>query len=148
MRSGFITLPFKAESENGLSSVNGIAKVSAAGIVFEFEKKLLGLFGQGIMEMKLPISEILYIRYKRGIFRLGAKIEITPKSLSVISELPRNKGKLILKIARDDMERAQAAVDRITKAAEEREALPPLSPVSSLFNDEGEEEETKLLNEK
>lgn len=148
MQSGYITIPFKAESENGLSSVNGIAKFSAAGIVFEFEKKILGIFGQGIAEMKLPISDILYIRYKRGFFRLGAKIEITPRSLSAISELPRNSGKLVLKVAREDMERAQAAVEKLTKAAEEREALPPHSPVSSLFNDDDGEDETKLLKNK
>ena len=148
MQSGYLTLPFKAESENGISSVNGIAKFSAAGIVFEFEKKLLGLFGQGIMEMKLPIADILYIKYKRGVFRRSAKIEITPKSLSAVSELPRNKGKLILKIARDDMERAEGAVEKLTKAAEERAVLPPQSPVSSLFNDDDGEDETKLLNEK
>ena len=72
MRSGYISIPFKTDSENGLASVNGIAKFSAAGIVFEFEKKLLGIFGQ-IVEMKLPISEVLYIRYKRAFFVSGPR---------------------------------------------------------------------------
>jgi hypothetical protein len=37
---GFTTIPFKTESEHGLTKVNGVAKFSSAGVVLEFEAKL------------------------------------------------------------------------------------------------------------
>ena len=55
---GFTTIPFKTESEHGLTQVNGVAKFSSAGVVLEFEAKLFGLIGDGVKEVRLPIGEI------------------------------------------------------------------------------------------
>ncbi|HVF45940.1 MAG TPA: hypothetical protein VNA17_00090 [Pyrinomonadaceae bacterium] len=44
----FTSVPFKAETNHGLSSVNGVAKFSSAGVVLEFESKLFGIIGGGV----------------------------------------------------------------------------------------------------
>ena len=126
----FTSVPFKTES--GLSSVNGLAKFSGAGIVLEFESKLFGLIGGGVKEARLPLPEILDVKFRKGVFKRGAKIEIRMKSMTKLVELPNNDGKIILKLERDDYERAAEAVSKLQKDLNrELESLPPVhTPVS------------------
>ncbi|MGD9589158.1 MAG: hypothetical protein AB7Q37_01160 [Pyrinomonadaceae bacterium] len=146
--STFTSIPFKTESAHGLTSVNGVAKFSAAGIVLEFESKLFGLIPSGVKEARLPIGEILDIKFKKGIFRRGSKIEIRMRTFAKLAELPNHDGKITLKLVRDDFERGQAAVEQIQKdlAAHEAELPPPHTPVSRLFEDETEQETKELSN--
>src|SRR5262245_33231067 len=109
----FTSVPFKTES--GLSSVNGIAKFSSAGIVLEFESKLLGLFGSGVKEARLPMGEILDVKFRKGVFKRGAKIEIRMKSFAELAKLPNSEGKLVLKLSPDDHQRARQAVEQLNK---------------------------------
>jgi hypothetical protein len=146
MMQGFITIPFKTESAHGLTQVNGVAKFSPAGIVLDFESKLLGLIGVGAKEVRVPLAEILDIRFRKGLFKRWAKIEVRMRSFTKLAELPNNEGKLILKLARDDFERGRSAVEQLQKdLAGHNESLPPpQTPVSQLFEDESEEE-TRIL---
>ncbi len=143
MAAGFTSIPFKADS--GLSSVNGIAKFSSAGIVFETESKLFGLISDGVKEVRLPVGEILDVKFRKGIFKRGAKIEIRTKTLSKLSELPNSEGKMTLKISPDDHERAREAVESLQRDLTHQAAtLPPAhTPVSVLF-DPGEDETDEL----
>ena len=145
--NGFTSIPFKTES--GLSQVNGIAKFSSAGIVLEFESKLLGLIGTGVKEARLPLAEILDVTFRKGFMKRGAKIEIRMKSFAELAKLPNSEGKLVLKLAPADHERARQAVDELNKSlTEEKESLPPTrTPVSSLF-DESEDETRQLSDDK
>jgi hypothetical protein len=139
----FTSVPFKSES--GLSQTNGIAKFSAAGIVLEFESKILGLISKGVKEVRLPIAELLDVKFKKGVMRRGAKIEVRLRSFTKLTELPNQEGKLVLKIGTDDWERARDAVARIVKdMAESAANVPPThTPVSVLF-DESEEDTAEL----
>jgi hypothetical protein len=139
----FISVPFKTES--GLSSVNGVAKFSPAGIVLEFESKFFGLISTGVKEVRLAVAEILDVKFKKGMFRRGARIEIRTTSFSKLSELPNSEGKITLKLLPDDFERGRDAVARLQgDMTEHIESLPPShSPLSELF-DEGEEETQEL----
>src|SRR5690606_4894118 len=85
---GFISVPFKTESAHGLTSYNGVAKFSPAGIVLEFESKLLGLIPGGVKEVRIPVSELLDIKFKKGFFKRGAKIEFRTRTFSVLAALP------------------------------------------------------------
>ncbi len=67
----FTSVPFKTES--GLSSVNGVAKFSSAGIVLEFESKLFGILPGGVKEVRLPVAEILDVKFKKGFVKVGAR---------------------------------------------------------------------------
>ena len=140
---GFISVPFKTES--GLSSVNGVAKFSRAGIVFEFESKLFGMFSAVVKEVRLPLAEILDVKFRKGVFKRGAKIELRTKSLAKLTELPNSDGKVTLKILPDDHERAREAVENLDKDLITRsESLPPShTPVSVLF-DQSEDETDEL----
>lgn len=142
----FTTVPFKSESAHGLSSVNGVAKFSPAGIVLEFESKWFGLVGSGVKEVRLPIGEILDIKFRKGVFKRGAKIIIRTKTFATLAELPNQDGKLTLKLERDDFERGESAVAQLQKdlAGYTAELPPPHSPVSSLFNEESEDETLPL----
>ena len=143
----FTSVPFKAESEHGLTSVNGVAKFSAAGVVLEFESKLFGLIGGGVKEVRLPIDEILDVKFRKGFFKRLAKIELRMKTFGKLAELPNKNGKLTLKLVYDDFDRAQSAVEHLQKDLAQHEATlpPPRTPVAELFVEESEDE-TKALN--
>ncbi len=139
MNQGFTTIPFKTDS--GMSSVNGVAKFSSAGIVLEFESKLFGLISNGVKEARLPIAELLDVKFRKGLFKRGAKIEIRLKSFTQLSELPNKEGKVILKLVPDDFESAREAVQRLQKdMAELSSAAPqPHTPRRSLFDESDDE---------
>ena len=143
---GFTTVPFKTESAHGLTTVNGVAKFSSAGIVLEFESKLFGIIRNGVKEVRLPKDDILDVKFRKGVFKRGAKIEIRMKSFTKLAELPNQDGKLTLKLVRDDFDRGQAAVEQLQKdLAQHAESLPPpRTPVSELFVDENEDETVQL----
>ena len=142
----FTSVPFKTEGAHGFTSYNGVAKFSSAGIVLEFESKLFGVIPGGVKEVRLPLSELLDVKFKKGVFKYGAKIEIRTKSFATLAELPNNNGRVTLKIVRDDFELGQSAVSRIQKdMAEHIAQLPPThTPVSVLFDES--EDDTKELN--
>jgi hypothetical protein len=144
MHQGFVTVPFKTES--GLSTINGVAKFSAAGIVLEFESKLFGLIAGGVKEVKLPIGDLLDVKFRKGFMKRGARIEIRTKAFSTLAELPNKDGKLTMKLERDDFDRGESAVMQLHKDMSEfASALPPThTPVSKLFEDESEDETKQL----
>jgi len=138
----FTSIPFKTES--GLSQIDGIGKFSSAGIVLEFESKLFGIIKNGVKEIRLPLADLLDVKFRKGFLKRWARIEIRLKSFTQLSELPNRDGKIILKLQRDDFERARDAIVNLQKNLNEHhESLPPAhTPVSRLFE---EEEETKEL---
>jgi hypothetical protein len=143
MQQNFTSIPFKTES--GLSSVNGVAKFSGAGVILEFESKLFGILPGGVKEVRLPIEDILDVKFRKGFLKRGAKIEIRTKTFAKLAELPNKDGKLTLKLVADDFDRAKDAVERLQKDLAEytAELPPPHSPVSELFD--SSEDETKPL---
>lgn len=146
----FTSVPFKSEKHHGLSEVNGLAKFSGAGIVLEFESKLFGLISNGVKEVRLPISEILDIRFRKGVFKYSAKIEIRMNSVAKLVELPNYDGKVTLNIARPDFERARDAAEQLQKdLAGYSQQLPPAhTTVSRLFEEEASEDETRKLSDR
>src|SRR6187402_121059 len=110
---GFTSVPFKTESSHGLTSYTGLAKFSSAGIVLEFESKILGMIPGGVKEVRLPVAEILDIKFKKGFFRLGAKIVIRTKTFAVLSAMPNDNGRVTLKLIREDFELGKSAVEQI-----------------------------------
>ena len=145
---GFTTIPFKTESEHGLTQVNGVAKFSSAGVVLEFESKLFGLIGDGVKEVRLPVGEILDVKFRKGFFKIGSKIVIRMNSFQKLAELPNSNGKLTLKLTREDFDRGQAAVEQLQKDLSQHvESLPPPhTPIGELFTGESEDE-TRQLNQ-
>lgn len=134
----FTSVPFKID--DNFSQVAGVAKFSRAGIVLEFESKLFGIIKSGVKEVRLAPDEILDVKFKKGVFKRGARIEIRLKSFAKLNEVPNRDAKITLKLERDDFERGAEAVERLQKDLNEhRESLPPThTPVSRLF-DETEE---------
>lgn len=142
----FTSIPFKTESAHGLTQVNGVAKISPAGIVLEYESKLFGVIRAGVKEVRIPLSEILDVKFRKGLFKRGAKIEVRMRTFAKLAELPSTDGKLTLKIIRDDFERADAAVKQIQQDlnVHEDSLSPPRTPVSQLFEPETDEETKQL----
>lgn len=149
MQQNFISVPFKTESSHGLSQINGVAKFSPAGIVLEFESKWFGIIGGGVKEVRLPLAEILDIKFKKGFFKHGAKIVVRTRTFATLASLPNDNGKMTLKLHRDDFERAEAAVAQLQKEMDGylSELPPPHTPVGQLFEDDRSEEETAKLDQ-
>ena len=144
--SNFTSVPFKTES--GLSHIDGMGKFSSAGIVLEFESKLFGIIKSGVNEVRLALKDILDVKFRKGFFRYGAKIEIRLNNFNQLTKMPNRDGKMTLKIKRDEFERARDAVLHLQKnLIEHQESLPPPhTPVRSLF-DESEAETKELSSE-
>lgn len=143
----FIGVPFKIEgAHGGFSSVDGMAKVSAAGIVLEFEAKVFGIMKTGIKEVRVHIKEIERLKFKKGWFK--TTLEIWLNNFQTLSEIPTNQGRIVLKIAKEDRVTMQQAVEILEKSIKEyKEELPPVhTPVSRLFDED--EFETSDLEEK
>ncbi len=147
MKSGYIAVPFKAETGTGFSESNGIAKFSDAGIVFEFESKFLGFIGGELKEVRVSLDEILDIRFRKGIWKFFSQIQLRLKNFETLSKLPNESGKVKLKIKREDFELAKRAVERmeallygedVEKLVEAtKEHLPPApTSVDELFDTE------------
>ena len=92
-----------------------------------------------------PLEELLDVKFRKGMFKRGAKIEIRMSSFSTLAQLPNKEGKLTLKLEADDFDRARDAVDKLNKdLADHRSSLPPThTSVSSLF-DHSEDETVPL----
>ncbi len=139
----FVAVPFKTES--GLSQINGMAKFSPAGIVLEYESKLFGIINDGVKEARIATGELLDVKFRKGVFKLGARIVFRLKDFAQLSKLPSRDGKVTLKIKREDFDRAREAVEKLNKnISAPLDALPPTqTPVSRLFDES--EDETKEL---
>ena len=116
--------------------------------MLEFESKVLGMLPIGVKEARLPIDEILDVKFKKGIFKRGSKIEIRTKSLLTLSELPNSDGKLKLELQAADFERARDVVEALNKEMAQHTASlpPPHTPIASLFD--GSEDDTQELGQK
>lgn len=138
----FITVPFKTES--GLSQIDGIAKFSPAGIVLEFESKFLGLIKSGVKENAIALEKLLDVKFRKGFFKIGAKVEIRLRSFHELAQFPSQDGKIVLKIKRDDFESAREAVERLNRSLDEyRSNLAPAHiGVSELFEADTQELES------
>lgn len=138
--ANFIPVPFKID--DNLSQIAGMGKFSSAGIILEYESKLFGIIKNGVKESRFTLEDILDVNFKKGIFKRGAKIEIRLKDFSKLVETPNKDGKIILKIAAADFERAQEAIERINQKMEEKSFArsEKRSPVSHLFEEEEHDE--------
>jgi hypothetical protein len=146
----FISVPFKID--DNFTQIAGVGKFSQAGIVLEYEGKMFGIIKSGVKESRIALDEILDVKFRKGLFKRGAKIEIRLKSFTKQSEMPNKDGKITLKISRDDFERAEEAVAKLQKDLNVHQgSLPPVhSPVSRLFeaDDDFETEEFESENSK
>lgn len=151
----FTIVPFTAESEHGIKTVEGIAKISRAGIILEFESKIVGLVSTGINEVRLPAGDILDVEFRKGILKRSAKIVIRMKSLGSLGDMPNTGGTVKLKIKRADFERGQEAVRRLSGGdasdlvfPEGDPDHPQLSPVNRVIAERQDDVDTQLLGEK
>ncbi len=151
MKPGFISVPFKIEGENsGLTHAEGIAKFSAHGIVLEFETKFLGLMKTGFKDIRIPKNEIMDVKLVSGVFNTKferlfyTQLFIRLNNYQIMSEIPTKNGKIVMKIQRQDYDRAAAAVAALEEQSqleESREEELPPAGVRTLFGDEAETKE-------
>ena len=141
--TGFITIPFKIEgAHGGFSVVSGMAKISRAGIVLEFEAKIFGMMKTGVKEVRVPFKEIETVKIKKRFFKFT--LEIWLNNFRTLSEIPNKTGRIILQISKADRPRAEQAARILQTARNESDALEILqTPVSRLFGDDEETKETE-----
>lgn len=142
-QANFITVPFKIEgAHGGFSVVSGMAKVSRAGIVLEFEAKIFGMMKTGIKEVRVQLKEIEDARLKKKFFR--HTFEIWLNNFKTLSEIPNKEGRIILQISKDDRTRVSEAINVLRTAKSESAALEILqTPVSRLFGSDDENDDSE-----
>ncbi|MEO6587912.1 MAG: hypothetical protein ABIP06_01175 [Pyrinomonadaceae bacterium] len=140
MQANFITIPFKIEgAHGGFSVVNGMAKISRAGIILEFEAKIFGMMKTGVKEVRVPINEIEELQIKKRFFKFT--LEIWLNDFKTISEIPNKDGRIVLQISKGDFARAEQGIKVLRLARAEKDALEMLqTPVSRLFGNDTEDE--------
>jgi hypothetical protein len=92
MLSQSVSLPFSiVNAYEGLAQVNGIVRVSEAGLVIEFEVKdgLLGVLRSGVKEVLIPIDELASLDMQR--FWLFTRLIIRARSLVTLNQIPQSK---------------------------------------------------------
>jgi hypothetical protein len=144
-RVNFISISFKIDGSQtgGFKTVDGMAKISRAGVVIEFEAKIFGIMKTGIKEIRIPLAEIEEVRVNKKFFK--HTLEIWLNNFRTLSEIPNKDGRIILQISKADRSRAEQAAQILQTARSETDALEILnSPVSRLF---GDDEETKEFND-
>lgn len=140
----FIAVPFVFDGS--FSQIAGVAKFSPDGIALKYVDKLVepkGVFSAVVKNVvkksSSEIDEILDVKFKKGIFKIGARIEIRLKIFDKLGEIPNRNGKIILKINRADFECAEKAVADLLHIMRNdfHVALPNAqSPVSRLFDED------------
>lgn len=142
----YISISFKIDGSQtgGFKTVDGMAKISRAGVVIEFEAKIFGIMKTGIKEVRIPLNEIEEVRVVKKFFK--HTFEIWLNNFRTLSEIPNKDGRVILQISKDDRPRAEQAARILQAARSETDALEILqTPVSRLFGDD--EETGELSNE-
>lgn len=141
MQPNFIVIPFKIEgAHGGFSVVSGMAKISRAGIILEFEAKIFGMMKTGVKEVRVPLKEIEDITIKKRFFKYI--LEIRLNNFKTISEIPNKDGRVVLQITKDDRPRAEQSIKILRQSQAENDALEILqTPVGRLFGSEEEPDE-------
>lgn len=142
LKTHYISIGFKIDGAQtgGFKTVDGMAKISPAGIVVEFEAKIFGIMKTGIKEVRIPLHEIEQVRVNRKFFR--HTLEIWLNNFRTLSEIPNRDGRVILQISKADRPRAEQAARVLDAARSESDALEILqTPVSRLFD--GSEDESR-----
>ena len=109
-KSNFISVPFKADGSDGLYEVRGIGKFSSAGLIIEYEAKLLGLFGKEVKEVRFGLEDIVDVKFKKGFFKFFSRIHIRINNVAKFGSLPNKSGKFVMSLKREDFELGERAV--------------------------------------
>ena len=113
-----VTLPFTVtDLFAGFAEGKGLAKATPSELTIEFMIKdsVVNVFKSGVKEIKIPQSEIEFVRYKQGWF--CNKVQIRVKSLKWFADLPGcDEAELTLLVSRADRERG-AELARILSGA-------------------------------
>lgn len=144
-RTNYISISFKIDGSQtgGFKTVDGMAKISRAGIVIEFEGKIFGIMKTGIKEVRIPLAEIEEVRVSRKFFKYT--LEIWLNNFRTLNEIPNRDGRIILQISKADRPRAEQAAHVLQTARSETDALEILqTPVSRLFDETEELPESNL----
>jgi hypothetical protein len=106
--------------QSSWSQTDGTANFFSDHIVLEYADKTLEsgkafspVIKSVVKETRIELEDILDVRFKKGVFEVGAKIEIRLKSFSKLAEVPNKDGKITLKIDRADFQYAQEAVAKL-----------------------------------
>ncbi len=108
-----ITVAFSIKKvHQGLSRLEGIAKVSEMGLAFEYEIETLGLLRSRVKELSVPLPEIESIRLKKNWFT--TRLIVRTKSLRALRGIPGSKqGHVILRVHRFDRKKAEQLVSML-----------------------------------
>ena len=105
----------------------GLVHLEGADLVIQYEKKettldrvaaLFGALRSGVKDMIIPVSEVTWVRFKRGVF--GAKLTLRVNDINLVEGVPRTKpGTIRLNFRRADRDDAADLATAIDELLEE-----------------------------
>jgi hypothetical protein len=116
-----ISIPFHNEIYEGLGEVHGRLRIGDGVLLLEYRMKdaVIGVLRGRVREQRIPLIDIESIEFHNGWFR--KRIIIRANSIASFTDIPGAEGGvLVLRIKRQDAERARLCVSRMQLAQSEQ----------------------------
>lgn len=107
-------VPFEIPTVNqGFRVAKGLVNLEGESLAFEFEvtDAFIGILTSDVQDVRLPLSELQSVEYKKGWF--SSKIVIEVRSIKTLRDIPGTEmTECILKIKRKDRKDAEKLVSK------------------------------------
>lgn len=108
------SVPFEIPTVNqGFRVAKGLVNVDGESLAFEFEvtDAFIGILTSDVQEVRLPLSELQSVEFKKGWF--GSKVVIEAQSIKTLKDIPGTEmTECVLKIKRKDRREAENLVSK------------------------------------
>jgi hypothetical protein len=107
------SLPFEVErSSRGVARSKGVLRVGAEHLTFEVQTTVFGFFHRAPKTVRLDLTDLDAVRYKKGLLR--DRLTIRTRPLDRITKVPgAADGELRLRIRRADRRAAEPILDHL-----------------------------------
>jgi hypothetical protein len=137
-------IPFHFDTHGGFGEVQGLARIDELGLELQFSTRdaVFGVIKTEQKSLRVPMEQLLSVRFSAGFFWLMPSIQLRVRDLSVLKDLPESgEGRVNLRVRfRDrhdarafakDLEsmRAHVRILQLDRALDRMTApLPPVAP--------------------
>lgn len=137
------SVPFQFDTFGGFGEVQGLARLDEQGLELQFSTRdaMFGLLKTGLRSLRIPLDDLLSVRYTAGWFWLMPAIELRVRDLKVLEGLPESEqGRVSLNLkfrdrhdgrafAKDlDLMRAHRRIQLLDRTLDRM--LPPSQPLA------------------
>jgi hypothetical protein len=103
------------DAYGGFAEVKGQVRLDGEELVLEFQVKdsFVGALKSGVKELRLPLSELEELSFRKGLFR--RRLTLRARGLSALADLPGADGAcVVLSVVRADADAARDLASHVT----------------------------------